>query len=70
MLPRSETGDPRDAAPADVYDLEKPPLWRKAVSTLGIEVQGSEPVPTEQRTERRYLKLYTLWFSMNFNLIA
>lgn len=45
------------------------PLWDKVVAALGIEVQGSEPVKPELQTDRRYVKLYTLWFSMNFNLI-
>ena len=44
-------------------------LWKKVVAALGIEVQGSEPIKPEEQTERRYIKLYTLWFSMNFNLI-
>lgn len=44
-------------------------LWNKVVAALGIEVQGSEPLKPEEQTERRYIKLYTLWFAMNFNLI-
>lgn len=70
----SDTGPKRDVPAASEEphdDLEKRfPLWDKAVSRLGIEVQGSEPVPAHKRTERRYLRLCTLWFSMNFNLIA
>ncbi|SPO04144.1 related to purine-cytosine permease [Cephalotrichum gorgonifer] len=46
------------------------PLWEKTATSLGIEIPGSEPVEAQLQTERRYLKLFTLWFSMNFNLIA
>ena len=70
----SATTTPMDpATPRDSHDdvsEKRFPLWDKAVTSLGIEVQGSEPVAPHQQTEKRYLKLYTLWFSMNFNLIA
>jgi hypothetical protein len=45
-------------------------VWTKIASLLGVELQGSEPIAPEQQTERQYFKLFTLWFSMNFNLIA
>ena len=78
MRPTSDAGSKRyvpTAVPGTAEDshdeLEKRfPLWEKTVSTLGIELQGSEPVPPHKQTERRYLRLCTLWFSMNFNLIA
>lgn len=72
----SETGPEKQHVPAAATDSpddlteKRFPLWDKAVSSLGIEIQGSEPVRPHQQTERRYLNLYTLWFSMNFNLIA
>ena len=77
----SETGSRKQDVPAtatatepvrdsDSLSEKRFPLWDKAVTSLGIEVQGSEPVPPKLQTERKYLKLCTLWFSMNFNLIA
>jgi hypothetical protein len=45
-------------------------IYHKVMSFLGVELHGSEPVPGEMQTDRRYPKLFTLWFSMNFNLIA
>ncbi|KEY71522.1 hypothetical protein S7711_08902 [Stachybotrys chartarum IBT 7711] len=44
--------------------------WQKVVSFLGVEVQGNDPIPADEQTDRRYIRLYTLWFSMNFNLIS
>jgi hypothetical protein len=44
-------------------------LWSKISSLLSIEEQGNEPIPIHQKNDRRYWKLFTLWFSMNFNLI-
>ncbi|KAI8649660.1 hypothetical protein NCS55_01466500 [Fusarium keratoplasticum] len=45
-------------------------IWHRVSSILGVELQGSDPAPVEHKTDRRYLKLFTLWFSMNFNLIS
>jgi purine-cytosine permease-like protein len=47
-----------------------PALYHRVVDLLGVEVHGNDPVEPEAQTDRRYLKLFTLWFSMNFNLIA
>lgn len=44
--------------------------WHKVSSLLSVEEQGNEPIPVDQKTDRRYWKLFTLWFSMNFNLIS
>jgi hypothetical protein len=51
------------ASPAGRY-------WPTLVKWLAVEEQGNEPVPPERQTDRRYLKLFTLWFSMNFNLLS
>lgn len=45
-------------------------VWRTLVTSLLVETQGNEPVPAERQKDRRYFKLFTLWFSMNFNLIS
>jgi hypothetical protein len=45
-------------------------VWSKISSLLGVEEQGNDPIPIEQKNDRRYWKLFTLWFSMNFNLIS
>lgn len=45
-------------------------LWGRIEHLHGVEQHGSEPVAAEEQTDRRYINLVTLWFSMNFNLIA
>lgn len=45
-------------------------LWSKVVRLFMVEIQGNEPVPAELQKDRRYFKLFTLWFSMNFNLLS
>jgi hypothetical protein len=43
---------------------------QKLGKLLGVEVQGNDPIAPEEKKDRRYFKLFTLWFSMNFNLLA
>lgn len=45
-------------------------IWERVQHIHGVEQHGSEPVAAEEQTDRRYINLATLWFSMNFNLIA
>ncbi|CAG9991105.1 unnamed protein product [Clonostachys byssicola] len=43
---------------------------QKLGKLLGVEVQGNDPIVPKEKKDRRYFKLFTLWFSMNFNLLA
>lgn len=43
---------------------------QKLGKLLGVEVQGNDPIALGEKKDRRYFKLFTLWFSMNFNLLA
>lgn len=66
---------PRSQSPThgwiqDVKASQLVSYWPKVVRLLAVEEHGNEPVPPELQTERRYLKLFTLWFSMNFSLLS
>lgn len=45
-------------------------VWQQFSSLLGVEMEGNEPLPAEEKTERRYINLCSTWFSMNFNLLS
>lgn len=68
--PEAQPSPLMDEQTGQIDDHKRFPLWQKLVSVLGIEVQGNEPIPAHEQNERRHIKLFTLWFSMNFNLIA
>ncbi|KAK7224103.1 hypothetical protein V2G26_012106 [Clonostachys chloroleuca] len=53
--------------------LNREPKFRgldKFAKLLGAEIQGNDPIAPEDKKDRRYFKLFTLWFSMNFNLLS
>ncbi|KAI0080386.1 hypothetical protein K474DRAFT_1704695 [Panus rudis PR-1116 ss-1] len=37
---------------------------------LGVEVHGIEPIPPEQRTDRRMYQMFFVWFSANINILT
>jgi hypothetical protein len=76
-IPGGTKGPVAEAKTPNMYesstDIEKGTLvkvWRTLVTSLFVETQGNEPIPPERQTDRRYYKLFTLWFSMNFNLLS
>ena len=40
--------------------INKLSFWRKLAS-YGVEIRGVQPVPAEQRTDTRYLNVFTLF---------
>uniref|UniRef100_A0A8H8CG71 Uncharacterized protein n=1 Tax=Psilocybe cubensis TaxID=181762 RepID=A0A8H8CG71_PSICU len=36
---------------------------------LGVETEGTRPIPAEQRTDTRIYQMFWLWFSVNFNIL-
>lgn len=59
-----------DVAPGVV---ESTPAWKKLLykaATFGrVELRGVQPIPLEERTETRYINIFTLWWCMNTNLL-
>lgn len=45
-------------------------LWRQVQKIPGFETQGIDPIVPENRKDRRYINFFSLYFSMNFNLLA
>lgn len=45
--------------------------WKKLVNMLqsraDVEIGGCTPVPHEERSEKSYFNMFTLWFSMSCN---
>ncbi|KAG6008262.1 hypothetical protein E4U21_004724 [Claviceps maximensis] len=47
-----------------------PPLLRKLLRAGRIEENGICPLPVEERKEQRFLNIFTIWFSINSNILA
>jgi hypothetical protein len=56
---------------AGIENSTKTTRWSRITNTLAskgdIEIGGCQPVPYEDRTERNYFNIFTLWFSMSCN---
>ncbi|KKA29421.1 hypothetical protein TD95_004610 [Thielaviopsis punctulata] len=61
-----------DSAAAEMIDPEAGLKGKMlaAARFFGIEMEAIEPVAMEQKTDRHYFKVFTLWFTMNFSLIG
>ena len=44
--------------------------WWQKLTSNAIESAGIQPVPIEERTEKRVYSIFTLWFTLSLNLIT
>ncbi|KAM0497905.1 hypothetical protein D7B24_005359 [Verticillium nonalfalfae] len=44
-------------------------LFRKALVSGRVEERGVEPIALEERNSTRYFNCFTIWFSINFNIL-
>ncbi len=57
------------AGPADRWDRTRDFL-RKAAAFGRVEVQGITPIPVKERTVEKTVNIFTLWWSMNTNILG
>jgi hypothetical protein len=43
--------------------------WKQKLLTWGVEVRGITPVPVEERTDTRFINIFSLWFTMSVSLL-
>ncbi|KAI1780307.1 permease for cytosine/purines, uracil, thiamine, allantoin-domain-containing protein [Hypoxylon cercidicola] len=56
-----------DVAESQTYSTPK--KWLTKISALGVEVRGIMPVPVEERTDKRFINVFFVWFTMSTNLL-
>lgn len=71
---------PQKALPTtNIYNDDSPPTskWSRHRETIEeillkgrVEAKGIHPVPLEDRAETRYWNIFTVWFSMNTNILG
>lgn len=44
-------------------------LWQKLTKGAAVETNGVQPVPVEERNDRRVLNVFTVWFTLSTNLL-
>lgn len=60
---------PRTHVLAASDDAIVPTRWHQKLLKFGVETQGLSPVPSEERTDTGYWKLFVLWASLSTNLL-
>lgn len=58
-----------DVSFAESQTYSTPKKWLTKISALGVEVRGITPVPVEERTDRRFINVFFVWFTMSMNLL-
>ncbi|KAI1433348.1 permease for cytosine/purines, uracil, thiamine, allantoin-domain-containing protein [Xylaria sp. CBS 124048] len=43
--------------------------WLAKLSSWGVETRGIKPVPLEERTDKRFINIFFVWFTMSTNLL-
>ncbi|KKK20858.1 hypothetical protein AOCH_003967 [Aspergillus ochraceoroseus] len=49
--------------------FQVPDKWLSKITNWGIELRGVAPVPLEERTDKRLINVFFVWFTMSTNLL-
>ncbi|KAK1961477.1 NCS1 nucleoside transporter [Colletotrichum sublineola] len=77
LRPTSTEGQPHDEEKGygttktenDHGTITSSSLFQRALRLVRVEEQGIEPIPLAERTSTRYLNVFTVWCSMNANIL-
>jgi hypothetical protein len=58
-----------DVAIAELQHDCSPKAWLSKIASWGVELRGIAPVPLEERTDKRYINVFFVWFTMSTNLL-
>jgi len=56
-----------DAPASETHHWGSNDLLTKLTALSNIEIRGIQPVPVEERTNRRAYNIFTLWFTLSTN---
>ncbi|KAI1057121.1 hypothetical protein LB507_002261 [Fusarium sp. FIESC RH6] len=80
MTDTTKNAPVRSMAPADEHDhdhdhsdvesLKAAALFHKALRMGRVEEKGIQPIPVEERTATRFYNIFTIWASINSNILG
>lgn len=62
--------DDHDHDHSDVESLKAAALFHKALRMGRVEEKGIQPIPIEERTVTRFYNIFTIWASINSNILG
>lgn len=60
---------PVEVSEAESQVLSRSSIWLYRLRRWGLETQGMQPVPIEERTDTRFINIFFMWFTMNVNVL-
>jgi hypothetical protein len=73
MAPATDTMPPQAVEHDDHSDTESlkaAALFHKALRMGRVEEKGIQPIPVEERTVTRFYNIFTIWASINSNILG
>lgn len=58
-----------DVLESESRSFDGKPAWWKKILSLGVEERGIQPVPVEERTDDRFVNVFSIWFTMSINCL-
>ncbi|KAL5334704.1 permease for cytosine/purines, uracil, thiamine, allantoin-domain-containing protein [Aspergillus crustosus] len=58
-----------DIAAAESQTYTSPRAWLSKLAAWGIETKAVVPVPMEEKTDKRFISVFFVWFTMSMNLL-
>lgn len=68
--PEPANMDPEKANEAPGMDHQSNGPLRRILRIGRVEEAGVQPIPLQARTSRSYFKIFTVWLSMNCNILG
>ncbi|CAF3453047.1 unnamed protein product [Fusarium graminearum] len=69
-MPPAVDNDDHDHDHSDVESLKAAALFHKALRMGRVEEKGIQPIPVEERTAARFYNIFTIWASINSNILG
>lgn len=67
-MPPAVDNDDHDHS--DVESLKAAAIFHKALRMGRVEEKGIQPIPVEERTATRFYNIFTIWASINSNILG
>lgn len=55
---------------SDTFSVKASSMFKKALRMGRVEEKGIQPIPEEDRKMTRFYNIFTVWFSINANILG
>ncbi|KAK7423814.1 hypothetical protein QQZ08_008857 [Neonectria magnoliae] len=69
-VPAQRTPDVDRDDQSDTFSIKASSIFHKALRMGRVEEKGIQPIPVEERQMTRFYNIFTIWFSINSNILG